>query len=101
MQSYDAQLALKTFLAVDPASRRDWFRGLQDLSLLLWKLRLNMPLATFQEHDQLGEIVIDNPPQNMFRADAGGDTMRRWLGGFFISSGSRRGWVCRSWLSVC
>jgi len=25
MQSDDAQLALKTFLAVDPASRRDWF----------------------------------------------------------------------------
>jgi enoyl-CoA hydratase len=25
-----------------------------------------MPLATFQRHDQLGEIVIDNPPLNLF-----------------------------------
>ena len=28
-----------------------------------------MPLVTFQEHDQLGEIVISNPPQNLFNAD--------------------------------
>ena len=27
MQSDDAQLALKTFLAVDPDSRRDWFES--------------------------------------------------------------------------
>jgi hypothetical protein len=25
-----------------------------------------MPLVTFQQIDQLGEIVIDNPPQNLF-----------------------------------
>src|SRR5260370_9847739 len=25
-----------------------------------------MPLATFQQNDQLGEIVIDNPPMNLF-----------------------------------
>src|ERR1700751_3568561 len=25
-----------------------------------------MPLVTFQQNDQLGEIVIDNPPQNLF-----------------------------------
>lgn len=29
-----------------------------------------MPLVTFQEHDRLGEIVINNPPQNVFNADA-------------------------------
>ena len=28
-----------------------------------------MPLATFQQDDQLGEIVIDNPPRNLFGAD--------------------------------
>jgi len=28
-----------------------------------------MPHVTFQEHDQLGEIVIDNPPQNFFSGD--------------------------------
>jgi hypothetical protein len=27
MQSDDAQLALKTFIAVDPDSRRDWFES--------------------------------------------------------------------------
>jgi hypothetical protein len=27
MQSDDAQVALSTFLAVDPASRRDWFES--------------------------------------------------------------------------
>ena len=27
IQSDDARLALKTFLAVDPASRRDWFES--------------------------------------------------------------------------
>jgi len=25
-----------------------------------------MPAATFQRHDQLGEIVLDNPPLNLF-----------------------------------
>lgn len=25
-----------------------------------------MPAASFQRHDQLGEIVIDNPPMNVF-----------------------------------
>lgn len=29
-----------------------------------------MPLVTFQELDQLGEIVFNNPPQNLFSADA-------------------------------
>jgi enoyl-CoA hydratase/carnithine racemase len=28
-----------------------------------------MPLATFQQHDRLGEIVIDSPPRNLFSAD--------------------------------
>ena len=28
-----------------------------------------MPLVTFQQSDQLGEIVIDNPPQNLFSGD--------------------------------
>jgi len=28
-----------------------------------------MPLATFQQNDRLGEIVIDNPPMNLFSAD--------------------------------
>ena len=28
-----------------------------------------MPLVTFQQHDQLGEIVIDNPPSNLFSGD--------------------------------
>jgi enoyl-CoA hydratase len=28
-----------------------------------------MPLVTFQRTDQLGEIVIDNPPQNFFSGD--------------------------------
>ena len=28
-----------------------------------------MPLVTFQQTDQLGEIVIDNPPRNLFSAD--------------------------------
>ena len=28
-----------------------------------------MPLATFQEDDRLGEIVIDSPPLNLFSAD--------------------------------
>ena len=28
-----------------------------------------MALATFQQDDQLGEIVIDNPPSNLFSAD--------------------------------
>src|ERR1700730_16537275 len=28
-----------------------------------------MPLATFQRNDQLGEIVIDSPPGNLFSAD--------------------------------
>jgi enoyl-CoA hydratase len=28
-----------------------------------------MPLVTFQEHDQLGEIVIDNPPENLFSGE--------------------------------
>jgi hypothetical protein len=25
-----------------------------------------MPLANFQQDDRLGEIVIDNPPMNLF-----------------------------------
>ena len=29
-----------------------------------------MPLITFQQQDQLGEIVINNPPQNQITADA-------------------------------
>jgi len=29
-----------------------------------------MPLVTFQEHNQLGEIVINNPPQNRFTFEA-------------------------------
>ena len=29
-----------------------------------------MPLITFQQQDQLGEIVINNPPQNKITADA-------------------------------
>src|SRR2546430_8839004 len=28
-----------------------------------------MPLATFQQNDRLGEIVIDSPPLNLFIAD--------------------------------
>src|SRR5690242_11836174 len=28
-----------------------------------------MPLATFHRNERLGEIVIDNPPQNLFSAD--------------------------------
>ena len=28
-----------------------------------------MPLVTFKQEDQLGEIVIDNPPLNLFNAD--------------------------------
>ncbi len=28
-----------------------------------------MPLATFQQNDRLGEIVIDSPPLNLFSAD--------------------------------
>ena len=28
-----------------------------------------MPLATFQQNDRLGEIVIDSPPGNLFSAD--------------------------------
>src|SRR5689334_1696462 len=28
-----------------------------------------MPLVTFRRNDQLGEIVIDNPPQNLFSGD--------------------------------
>ena len=28
-----------------------------------------MPLATFQQDDRLGEIVIDSPPLNLFSAD--------------------------------
>src|SRR6266436_7747393 len=28
-----------------------------------------MPLVTFNQNDQLGEIVIDNPPLNLFNAD--------------------------------
>lgn len=28
-----------------------------------------MPLVTFKQEDQLGEIVIDNPPFNLFNAD--------------------------------
>ena len=28
-----------------------------------------MPLATFQQNDRLGEIVIDTPPLNLFSAD--------------------------------
>ena len=28
-----------------------------------------MPLVTFQRDDQLGEIVIDNPPLNLFSGD--------------------------------
>src|SRR5207245_10792563 len=27
-----------------------------------------MPLATFQQDDHLGEIVLDNPPQNLYSA---------------------------------
>ena len=27
-----------------------------------------MPLATFQQDDHLGEIVIDSPPQNLYSA---------------------------------
>src|SRR5258705_13817502 len=27
-----------------------------------------MPLATFQQEDPVGEIVIDSPPQNLYRA---------------------------------
>jgi enoyl-CoA hydratase/carnithine racemase len=28
-----------------------------------------MPLATFQQNDRLGEIVIDSPPLNLFSVD--------------------------------
>src|SRR5260370_20515914 len=28
-----------------------------------------MPLVTFKQQDQLGEIVIDNPPLNLFNAN--------------------------------
>jgi enoyl-CoA hydratase/carnithine racemase len=28
-----------------------------------------MPAASFQRHDQLGEIVIDNPPMNLFSTE--------------------------------
>ena len=28
-----------------------------------------MPLATFQQNDRLGEIVIDNPPTNLFSTE--------------------------------
>ena len=28
-----------------------------------------MPLVTFQREDQLGEIVIDSPPLNLFSGD--------------------------------
>src|SRR5258708_35357089 len=28
-----------------------------------------MPLVTFKQEDQLGEIVIDNPPLNLFNAN--------------------------------
>ena len=28
-----------------------------------------MPLVTFDQDDQLGEIVIDNPPLNLFSGD--------------------------------
>ena len=32
-----------------------------------------MPLVYFEQHDQLGEIVFDNPPRNQFSVDALGD----------------------------
>ena len=41
----------------------------QDLPRVFRKLSLHMPLVSFQEYDQLGEIVIDNPPQNLFSGD--------------------------------
>ena len=28
-----------------------------------------MPLVTFEQQEQLGEIVIDNPPLNLFTAN--------------------------------
>jgi enoyl-CoA hydratase/carnithine racemase len=28
-----------------------------------------MPAASFQRHDQLGELVIDNPPMNRFSSE--------------------------------
>jgi hypothetical protein len=64
MQPDDARLALKTFLAVDPPSRRDWFETASSKNYpgLLRTLRSHMPLVTFRRNDQLGEIVIDRPP---------------------------------------
>jgi hypothetical protein len=32
MQSDDAKVALKTFLSVDPASRRDWFESANSMN---------------------------------------------------------------------
>jgi len=71
MQSDDAQLALKTFIAVDPDSRARLVRveNSKKLPNLRWPLRrFTMPLATFQQDDHLGEIVIDSPPQNLYSA---------------------------------
>jgi len=36
-----------------------------------------MPLVTFKQEDQLGEIVIDNPPLNLFNADVLSDCDRQ------------------------
>ena len=72
MQSDDAKLALQTFLAVDPAcaSRLVRVRELEELPRLLRTAEASLcrSLPSIRI-DQLGEIVIDNPPQNLFSGD--------------------------------
>jgi hypothetical protein len=51
------------------ASRLVRIRELEELPRRLWPLRLRVPLVTFRRNDQLGEIVIDSPPHNLFSGD--------------------------------
>ena len=58
----------------------------QDLPGLLRELSLHMPLVTFQQSDQLGEIVIDNPPQNLFNGEVLADLGAALVAVGFLSS---------------